>query len=120
MQTKDNWVQIPYVKTIANNQAIIHAGSGRVIFQSYNSTIAEKNKGQVFLYAPYWNMYSATTNKYLLKFLGESSIKDVRAKAESGEYIVVDYPDLNTDKNQWFDWFGSSVNFQQAIQRYTS
>jgi len=81
---------IPRVKTIAKNQYIISVSSGRKVFQSYNSTIAEKNNDKVFLYEPYWNMYSATTNKYLLRFLGEMSIKDVRAKVASGEYIVIE------------------------------
>ena len=80
---------IPRVKTIAKNQYIISVSSGRKVFQSYNSVVAEKNNDKVFLYEPYWDMYSATTNKYLLKFLCESSIKDVRAKVESGEYTTV-------------------------------
>ena len=76
------------VKAIANNQFIISLDD-RKVFQSYNSKVAEKKDGQIYLIEPYWNMYSATTNKYLLKFLGESSIKDVRAKVESGEYKVL-------------------------------
>tara|TARA_Y100001938_G_C8099464_1_gene440500 strand:+ start:4805 stop:5077 length:273 start_codon:yes stop_codon:yes gene_type:complete len=76
------------VRAIANNQFIISADD-RKVFQSYNSKVAEKKDGQIYLIEPYWNMYSATTNKYLLKFLGESSIKDVRAKVESGEYKVL-------------------------------
>jgi len=74
--------------TITKNQYIITEGV-RKIFQSYESIVAEKNDGQIILYEPYWDMFSATTNKYLLKFLGESSIKDVRAKVESGEYTVL-------------------------------
>jgi hypothetical protein len=73
---------------ITKNQYIITEGV-RKIFQSYESIVAEKNDGQIILYEPYWNMFSATTNKYLLRFLGESSIKDVRAKVESGEYTVL-------------------------------
>lgn len=76
------------VRAIANNQFIISVDD-RKVFQSYNSKVAEKKDGQIYLIEPYWNMYSATTNKYLLKFLGESSIKDVRAKVESGEYKVL-------------------------------
>jgi hypothetical protein len=76
------------VRAIANNQYIVSVDD-RKVFQSYNSKVAEKKDGQIYLFEPYWNMYSATTNKYLLKFLGESSIKDVRAKVESGEYKVI-------------------------------
>jgi|TARA_B100001939_G_C16599286_1_gene470274 hypothetical protein len=76
------------VRAIANNQYIISVDD-RKVFQSYNSKVAEKNDGQIILYEPYWNMFSATTNKYLLRFLGELSIKDVRAKVESGEYTVL-------------------------------
>jgi hypothetical protein len=73
---------------ITKNQYIITEGV-RKIFESYESIVAEKNDGQIILYEPYWNMFSATTNKYLLRFLGELSIKDVRAKVESGEYTVL-------------------------------
>ena len=79
----------PFVRTIAKNQYVNSVHYGRTVFQSYNSVVAEKNDGQIILYEPYWNMYSATTNKYLLKFLNERSIKDVRAKVESGEYKVL-------------------------------
>lgn len=77
------------VRAIANNQYIISVDEKRTVFQSYNSKVAEKKDGQIYLVEPYWNMYSATTNKYLLRFLGEMSIKDVRAKVESGEYKVL-------------------------------
>jgi len=85
------------VRTIAKNQYIISEGA-RKIFQSYESIVAVRDYGeigpkggnQITLFEPYWNMYSATTNKYLLRFLGEMSIKDVRAKVASGEYIVIE------------------------------
>jgi len=57
------------------------------VFQSYGSNVAYIRNGVTHLYKPYWNMYSQTTNKYLLQFLGESSIADVRKKVKSGEYI---------------------------------
>ena len=58
-------------------------------FQSYNSKIATKaNDGTVTLYEPYWDFYSATTNRYLLQFLNEESIRDVRVKVASGVYLV--------------------------------
>ena len=80
------------VRTIAKNQCIISEGA-RKIFRSYESIVAVRDygeNGQITLFEPYWNMYSATTNKYLLRFLGEMSIKDVRAKVASGEYIVIE------------------------------
>lgn len=60
-------------------------------FISYGSRIASYNKAnypRVVLYPPFWNMYSQTTNKYLLRFLGEDSIKDIRKKVNSGDYVV--------------------------------
>ena len=72
----------------AANQFLIWTEGG-VIFQSYSSVIATKAyDGTVKLNSPYWDFYSATTNRYLLQFLNESSIKDVRAKVKSGEYLV--------------------------------
>ena len=72
----------------AANQFKIWTDEG-VVFQSYQSTIAERLwNGEVTLFEPYWNMYSSTTNRYLLQFLNEDSIKDVRAKVKSGEYKV--------------------------------
>jgi hypothetical protein len=61
---------------------------GAVFFQSYNSTIAKRDfaNDRVTLYNPYWDFYSATTNRYLLQFLNEDSVTDIRAKVESGEY----------------------------------
>ncbi len=69
----------------APNQFKIWTDEG-VVFQSYRSKIAERRAGEVTLFEPYWDMYSATTNRYLLQFLNEDSIKDVRAKVKSGEY----------------------------------
>ena len=72
----------------APNQFKIWTGGG-VVFQSYRSQIATKcNDGTVTLYGPYWDMYSYTTNRYLLQFLNEDSIKDVREKVKSGEYLT--------------------------------
>mgnify|MGYP003109622473 CR=1 FL=1 len=72
----------------AANQFIIHEG-GKVHFQSYSSRIATIDEtGEVVLYDPYWDMYSATTNNYLLTFLNEYSIKDVREKVKEGIYTV--------------------------------
>ena len=57
-------------------------------FQSYSSKIARIDNSGVTLFYPYWNFYSATTNRYLLRFLNEDSIKTVREKVKSGEYRV--------------------------------
>ncbi len=72
----------------AANQFKIWTDDG-VTFQSYSSKIATRAfDGVVTLFAPYWDMFSATTNRYLLQFLNEDSIQDVRAKVASGEYLV--------------------------------
>ena len=71
----------------AANQFIIWTDDG-VIFQSYRSIIAKRQADRITLFEPFWNMYSATTNRYLLQFLNEDSIRDVRAKVERGIYTV--------------------------------
>ena len=76
------------------SQEIIYYPDGRTVFVSYSSRIAEVNSdGDVTLFNPYWNMYSQTTNKYLLRFLDNrryptNSIKDVRKRVISGDYLV--------------------------------
>ena len=73
----------------AANQFIIYEG-GKQHFQSYRSRVATiDDEGKVILYDPYWDMYSATTNNYLLQFLNEYSIKDIREKVKTGEYSVI-------------------------------
>lgn len=72
----------------AKNQFEVFDDEGKH-FLSYNSKIATIKGDRVLLYEPYWNFYSVTTNGYLLKFLREDSIKDIRAKVESGEYEVI-------------------------------
>ena len=73
----------------AANQFIIYE-NGERHFQSYSSRIATiDTEGKVILYDPYWDMYSATTNNYLLQFLNEYSIKDIREKVKTGEYSVI-------------------------------
>ena len=73
----------------AANQFLIYEGGERH-FQSYRSRVATIDiEGRVFLYDPYWDMYSATTNNYLLQFLNEDSIKDIREKVKTGEYSVI-------------------------------
>jgi len=78
----------------ARNQNKVFDTDG-VHFYSYGSKIATLYLGMDFyketpkLYNPYWNMYSATTNYYLLQFLEEDSIKEIRKKVISGDYLVV-------------------------------
>jgi len=72
----------------AANQFLIRTGGG-VIFLSYRSQIATKAyDGTTTLYAPYWDMYSTTTNRYLLQFLNEDSIRDIRVKVKLGIYLT--------------------------------
>ena len=67
------------------NQFIISTPK-EVIFQSYNSIIAKKNKatGKITLDRYYWD-YSATTGKYRNIFIGETK-KETEQKIASGEY----------------------------------
>jgi hypothetical protein len=72
----------------AANQFRIWTDDG-VTFQSYRSQIATKAyDGTTTLYAPYWDMYSTTTNRYLLQFLNEDSIRDIRVKVKLGIYLT--------------------------------
>jgi len=75
--------------TIAN-QFIIN-DKGEEYFQSYESIIAKKSQGKIYLDEYFWD-YSVTTGKYRNEFLGEG-IADTRKKIASGEYILTD---LNT------------------------
>tara|TARA_R110002012_G_scaffold113158_1_gene259128 strand:- start:2079 stop:2342 length:264 start_codon:yes stop_codon:yes gene_type:complete len=76
-------------------QEIYYYADGRTAFISYNTKIAEVDSdGEVTLFNPFWDMYSQTTNKYLLRFLDNkqyptNSIKDVRKRVISGDYLVV-------------------------------
>ena len=77
------------------SQEILFYADGRTVFVSYNSKIAEVDlDGEVTLFNPYWDMYSQTTNKYLLRFLNNTkypthSIKDVRKLVSDGTYLTV-------------------------------
>ena len=73
----------------AANQFRIWTDDG-VVFQSYSSRIAKRDfaTDRVTLFSPFWDNYSATTNRYLLQFLNEDSIRDIRVKVESGEYLT--------------------------------
>ena len=79
---------------IAPNQFIIDNDDGSTVFQSYQATVAKKvyhdGETTVYVYSPYWDFYSATTNRYLLEFLREDSVQDVRMLVESGIYEVIE------------------------------
>lgn len=53
-------------------------------FQSYQSIIVMKKKGETYLDKDTWN-YSITTSKYRGFYLGESTA-ETKAKIKSGEY----------------------------------
>ena len=67
------------------SQLITDFDNGRV-FISYNSIIAIKYKGKIYL-TDKWD-YSATTSKYRNQFLNEG-IADTREKIKSGIYKLV-------------------------------
>ncbi len=72
----------------AKNQFEIYDEHGKH-FQSYNAKVATIKGDNVILYEPYWDMYSVTTNYYLLQFLNEVSIEDIREKVAGGEFSVL-------------------------------
>lgn len=67
------------------NQFLIE-GEGRTIFQSYNSIIAIKEAGKIYLDPNFWD-YSKTTGKYRNLFLGEDK-KETERKIKQGIYIL--------------------------------
>jgi hypothetical protein len=69
------------------NQLVIYTDKGRV-FQSYNSIIAARIDGKIYLDANKWN-YSVTTGKYRNIFLDESRA-ETEKKIKSGLYIITD------------------------------
>ena len=68
------------------NQFLLIADNGAEIFQSYDSIIAKKEGGKIYLDSYFWD-YSKTTGKYRNIFLGEK-LADTQKKIESGEYIL--------------------------------
>ena len=70
------------------NQFTISTNDG-IYFQSYNSIIALKSKGKIYLDENTWD-YSVTTGRYRNIFLGDSGINETRKKIASGEYILTD------------------------------
>lgn len=69
------------------NQLIIETPDGDY-FQSYDSVIARRQDGVVYLDANKWD-YSNTTGKYRNIFLGETK-KETEAKIKDGTYTLVD------------------------------
>jgi len=58
------------------------------MFQSYNSNVAFRANGTVYLDSQDWD-YSRTTGKYRNQFLNETKA-DTQRKIDSGEYKLVD------------------------------
>jgi len=73
----------PSGHSIVANQIVIRTGTMDV-FQSYNTTIAIRQNGEITLDRNSWD-YSTTTGKYRNQFLGEDK-EATRKKIESGEY----------------------------------
>ena len=71
----------------AKNQVEVYDEEGKHFF-SYGSRVATIDGVRTILYEPYWNNFSATTNRYLLDFLNEHSIKDIRDNVRDGTYEV--------------------------------
>ena len=67
------------------NQIVTDFDNGSV-FKSYDSIIAVKYKGRVYL-TDAWN-YSVTTGKYRNQFLGEN-IAETREKIKNGTYKLL-------------------------------
>ncbi len=65
------------------NQFVVE-NEGIIYFQSYESIIAKKHKGQITLDAHTWD-YSMTTGKYRNIFLGEDK-KTTEKKIKDGIY----------------------------------
>lgn len=68
------------------NQFIIEDDNGTIFFQSYNTVIAKKQDGRIYLDIDNYN-YSKTTSKYLYKFLNMDS-KQVHANIIHGVFIM--------------------------------
>jgi hypothetical protein len=70
----------------AKDQFIIETNKG-VYFQSYDSIIALKSNGKIYLDKNTWD-YSRTTTKYLNRFLGNTDTIEVKTRIETGKYIL--------------------------------
>ena len=69
------------------NQFIIETNNGQV-FQSYNSIIAKRHNGKIYLDINKWD-YSRTTGKYRNIFLNETK-KETEKKIMNKTYILRD------------------------------
>jgi len=69
------------------NQFIIQTDKG-LVFQSYNSVIAAKIQGAIYLDQNAWD-YSRTTGRYRNEFLRETK-KETEKKIKEGFYILTD------------------------------
>ncbi len=69
------------------NQFIIY-GDHETTFQSYNTIIATKRDGKVYLDKGMWD-YSKTTGRYRNQFLGETK-KETERKIKDGVYTLID------------------------------
>ena len=71
------------------NQFVITDNNSNAYFQSYKSIIARRINATdtIELDVNFWN-YSATTSKYLARFLGVPN-KEIKQKVKSGEYKLV-------------------------------
>lgn len=69
------------------NQFIIHTDNA-VFFQSYNSIIAKKENGTIYLDKTYY-AYSKTTVKYRNMFL-RGTTKEIEKKIKDNVYILAD------------------------------
>ena len=72
------------------NQFVITDNNSNAYFQSYKSIIARRinSSDTIELDVNFWD-YSATTSKYLARFLGVPN-KEIKQKVKSGEYALVD------------------------------
>jgi hypothetical protein len=75
------------VSMLANNQLIIKDGE-KQIFQSYSSIICVKDGKNITLDADKWN-FSATTTKYLGRFLGMNKA-EIMKHIKDGSFKLAD------------------------------
>jgi len=75
------------------NQFVITDNNSNAYFQSYKSIIARRinSSDTIELDVNFWD-YSATTSKYLARFLGVTN-KEIKQKVTSGEYKLVNLND---------------------------
>lgn len=71
------------INQLANRQFVVKKPNQEWL-QSYDSIVAAKVNGEVLLSDHY--DYSRTTMRYLVRFLGDKSIAEVRKKIKQGIY----------------------------------